>query len=147
MPDQTRECRMRSLVFLVGLCSLVLVNEAAAGDAPAPEHKVTQSESYIMLEPMYATVMDAGKPGGLLMVAIGLDIPDPWLRGQAEHAMPLLRDDYVRNLLNYAAAAVRPWRQPDVNEIQARLQRVTDRALKKAGARVLLAQVAIRVTR
>jgi hypothetical protein len=91
--------------------------------------------------------MDAGKPSGLLMVAIGLDIPDVWLRGQADHAMPLLRDDYVRSLMNYAATSVRPWRQPDVVEIAARLQRVTDRALHKSGARVLLAEVAIRVTR
>jgi hypothetical protein len=123
------------------------VNGAASADQPAPEHKVTQSESYIMLEPMYATVMDAGKPSGLLMVAIGLDIPDAWLRGQADHAMPLLRDDYVRSLMNYAATSVRPWRQPDVTEIAARLQRVTNRALHRTGAKVLLAQVAIRITR
>ncbi|HEX3675720.1 MAG TPA: hypothetical protein VHU87_15725 [Rhizomicrobium sp.] len=123
------------------------MNGAASADQPAPEHKVTQSESYIMLEPMYATVMDAGKPSGLLMVAIGLDIPDAWLRGQADHAMPLLRDDYVRSLMNYAATSVRPWRQPDVTEIAARLQRVTNRALHRTGAKVLLAQVAIRITR
>jgi hypothetical protein len=137
---------MRSVFALAGLLSLALVNGAEA-DQPAPEHKITQSESYIMLEPMYATVMDAGKPAGMLMVAIGLDIPDVWLRGQADHAMPLLRDDYVRSLLNYAATSVRPWQQPDVTEIAARLQRVTDRALKKPGARVLLAQVAIRMTK
>jgi flagellar basal body-associated protein FliL len=137
----------RSLAFLVAAAALTVVNGAASADQPVPEHKVTQSESYIMLEPMYATVMDAGKPSGLLMVAIGLDIPDAWLRGQADHAMPLLRDDYVRSLMNYAAASVRPWRQPDVTEIAARLQRVTDRALHKTGAKVLLAQVAIRITR
>ena len=112
-----------------------------------PAHKLTQSESYIMPEPMYATVMDADKPSGLLMVAIGLDIPDAWLRGHAELALPILRDDYVRSLINYAAAAVRPDRQPDVGAIAARLQRVTDRARQKPGARVLLAKVALRVTR
>jgi len=42
---------------------------------------------------------------------------------------------------------VRPWQQPDVSVIADRLQRVTDRALKKKGARVLLAQVAMRITR
>ncbi|MGH6872517.1 MAG: hypothetical protein ACREHE_13535 [Rhizomicrobium sp.] len=132
---------------LVALVVLTFVTAAQAGEQSAPEHKVTQAESYTMLAPMYATIMDAGKPSGLLMVAIGLDIPDPWLRGQADHAMPLLRDDYVRSLLSYAATSVRPWRQPDVTQIAARLQRVTDRALHKTGARVLLAQVAIRVTR
>jgi flagellar basal body-associated protein FliL len=135
---------MRSVLFLVSAALLTVVNVARA-DAPA--HKLTQSQSYIMLEPMYATVMDADKPSGLLMVAIGLDIPDPWLRAQAEHALPLLRDDYVRSLLTYTAATVRPSRQPDVEEIAARLQRVTDRALHKPGARVLLAQVALRITK
>jgi hypothetical protein len=137
---------MRSALLLAGLVALASVNAARAGDQPAPEHKLTQSESYIMLEPMYATVLDGSRPTGLLMVAIGLDIPDAWLRGQAEHALPLLRDDYVRSLMNYAAAAVRPDRQPDVVDIAKRLQRVTDRALRKPGARVLLAQVAIRIT-
>ena len=131
----------------VALALLTFATAAAADEQAAPTHKVTPAESYMMLAPMYATVMDAGKPSGLLMVAIGLDIPDAWLRGQADHAMPLLRDDYVRSLMNYAATSVRPWRQPDVLEIAARLQRVTDRALHKSGARVLLAEVAIRVTR
>jgi len=132
---------------LLSLALLAFVNAAQADEQAAPAHKVTQADSYMMLAPMYATIMDAGKPSGLLMVAIGLDIPDAWLRGQADHAMPVLRDDYVRSLLSYAATSVRPWRQPDVNEIAARLQRVTDRALNKPGARVLLAQVAIRITR
>jgi flagellar basal body-associated protein FliL len=137
---------MRSVFALAALALLATVN-AARADGAAPAHKLTQSESYIMLEPMYATVMDAGKPSGLLMVAIGLDIPDAWLRGQAERALPILRDDYVRSLMSYAVAVVRPNRQPDVDDIAKRLQRVTDRALAKPGARVLLAQVAIRLTR
>jgi len=136
---------MRSAFALAGLALLATVN-AARADGTAPAHKLTQSESYIMLEPMYATVLDSGKPSGLLMVAIGLDIPDSWLRGQAEHALPILRDDYVRSLMSYTAAAVRLDRQPDVNDIAKRLQRVTDRALQKPGARVLLAEVALRVT-
>ena len=126
---------------------LVLTAPALADEQTAPVHKETQSESYMMLEPLYATVFDAGRPSGMLMVAIGLDIPDAKLRGAADRAMPLLRDDYLRNLMNFTAAAVRPWEQPDVSEIAARLQRVTDRALHRTGAKVLLAQVAMRVTR
>jgi hypothetical protein len=138
---------MRSAFALAGLTLLATVNAARAdGDQPAPAHKVTQSESYIMLEPMYATVMDSGKPSGLLMVAVGLDIPDTWLRSQAEHALPILRDAYVRGLINYTAAVVRPDHQPDVAAIAARLQRVTDRALQKSGARVLLAEVALQAS-
>jgi flagellar basal body-associated protein FliL len=137
---------MRSAFTLAGLTLLALVN-AARADGTMPAHKVTQSESYIMLEPIYATVLDGGRPNGLLMVAIGLDIPDAWLRGEAERAMPLLRDDYVRSLMSYTASVVRPNRQPDVDDIARRLQRVTDRALQRTGARVLLAEVAFHVSR
>jgi hypothetical protein len=100
-----------------------------------------------MVAPLYTTIVDNNRPIGLLMVAIGLDIPDAGLRGEAEHALPILRDDYLRSLMTYTTASVRPWRQPDAGAIAQRLQRVTDRALKKTGARVLLANVAIRITR
>jgi len=53
----------------------------------------------------------------------------------------------VRNLIAFAATAVRTNAQPDVNQLAGRLQGVTDRALGKKGAKILLAQVAIRVTR
>lgn len=138
---------MRLVLALPVLIALALATPARADDAPAPVHKVTQLESFVMVDPMYTTIIDANRPCGLLLVAIGLDIPNAELRGAAEHALPILRDAYLRNLMTYTAANVRPWKQPDVNEISARLQRVTDRALKKAGARILLSQVAIRITR
>ncbi len=125
----------------------LLASSALADDAPAPKHRITQSESYMMLEPIYATVIVGDKPSGTLMVAIGLDIPDPKLRADATHALPVLRDAYVRNLMAFAWSHVKPWIQPDVEEIATRLQNVTDRMLRKRGARVLLAQVAVRITR
>jgi flagellar basal body-associated protein FliL len=113
----------------------------------APEHKITQSESYIMLDPIYTTIVSDNRPAGMLMVGMGLDIPDAALRANAARAMPVLRDAYVRNLMTFTANMVRTDAQPDVGMIAARLQGVTDRALKKKGARVLLAQVALRVTK
>jgi len=110
------------------------------------KHKITQSESYIMLEPMYATIMDGDRPAGTLMVAIGLDIPDAKLRAEAERALPVLRDDYIRSVMSFAWTSVRISEQPDVVAIADRLQRVTNRALRRQGARVLLAQVASRVS-
>lgn len=136
--------RVPVIMFLAALLASPALAEE---DTPAPKHKVTQSESYVAFEPIYATIVDAGRPCGLLMVHIGLDIPDEELRDEATHAQPVLRDAYVRNLLSFAATAVRPWQQPDVNVISERLQHLTDRALKKKGARVLLAQVAMRLSR
>src|SRR5271155_4494116 len=99
---------------------LVLAGAADAADPPAPEHKVTQSESYIMLPPMYATIMDGERTGGMLMVAVGLDIPDPQLRAEADRAMPVLRDAFVRSLLAFTGTHVRLAEQPDVVAIADR---------------------------
>ena len=110
-------------------------------------HKITQSESYMMIEPFYATIMDGSRPLGLLMVGFGLDIPNAELRERVDQEMPRLRDAYVRSLMSFAATNVRAWRQPDVAEMADRLQTVTDRYLARKGARVLLAQVMIRLNK
>lgn len=110
----------------------------------APEHKITQSESYLMLDPIYTTIVADNRPTGLLMIGMGLDVPDAKLREDVERSLPVLRDAYVRNLLAYTVAAVRIDTQPDVGVIAGRLQAVTDRALKKKGATVLIAQMALR---
>ena len=70
----------------------------------------------------------------------------PELREQAERALPVLRDAYIRSLMAFTATQVRPTAQPDPAAIAERLQSLTDRALGKKGARILLAQVALRVT-
>jgi flagellar basal body-associated protein FliL len=121
-----------------------------AEDAPkaqkAPEHKTTQSKSYVMLDPIYTTIVADNRSAGMLMVGAGLDVPNDALRDEVTRSMPVLRDAYIRNLMTFTANIVRTDSQPDVNLIADRLQAVTDRALKKKGAKVLLAQVAIRVT-
>ena len=132
--------------------------EAAAAEDAAPTknktdkkktatHKITQSESYVMIEPFYASIIEGSRPLGLLMVGIGLDIPDTSLRERVDHEMPRLRDAYVRSLMSFAAVNARAWRQPDVADMAERLQSVTDHYLARKGARVLLAQVMIRLNK
>ncbi|HEX4859682.1 MAG TPA: hypothetical protein VFV07_00505, partial [Rhizomicrobium sp.] len=126
---------------------LAAVPARADDDKKAAVHKVTQSKSYLMIDPIYATIVSNDHPAGLLMIGIGIDVPDETLRAEADHAMPVLRDAYVRNMMAFAATQVRTWRQPDVAAIADRLQAVTDRALGRKGAHVLLAQVAMRLTK
>jgi len=76
-------------------------------------------------------------------VGAGLDVPDEGLREVVTHSLPVLRDAYIRNLMTFTANVVRTDEQPDVGMIADRLQRLTDKALHKQGAHVLLAQVAI----
>lgn len=139
---------VRALALFFAATVLAAPAHADDGDGgKAPKHKVTQSDSYLMVDPMYAAILDGDRPVGMLMIGIGLDIPDPKLRAEAQHAMPVLRDAFVRNLLGFAATSVRAWKQPDVVEIADRLQGVADRALGRKGAKVLLAQVAMRITK
>ena len=139
---------MRSNAILAVLVAFALALPAAAADKKKTAvHKITQSVSYLMIDPIYTSIMDGNKIVGLLMIGIGLDVPDADLRAQTELAMPVLRDVYVRSLMAYTATSVRPWHQPDVGEIADRLQRVTDLTLKRKGARLLLAQVAMRLTK
>jgi flagellar basal body-associated protein FliL len=119
---------------------------AAETNAPA-QRKTTQSESYVMIEPMYASILDGIKPRGLLLVELGLDVPDAKLRDRVTQNLPALRDAYLRSLLTYAATAVRPWRQPNVEDIANRMQTITNRVVGRQGAKVLMAQTAVRLTR
>lgn len=112
----------------------------------APEHKTTQSKSYIMVDPIYTTIVADNRAAGMLMVGAGIDVPDEHMHEVVTRSLPVLRDAYIRNLMSFTANVVRTDMQPDVGMIADRLQAVTDRALKKKGARILLAQVAIRVT-
>ena len=137
---------------------LVLVLAAAMGagltaraeDAPkaqkAPEHKTTQSKSYVEIDPIYTTIVADNRAAGMLMIGTGLDVPDDALRDEVNRSLPVLRDAYIRNLMTFTANVVRTDTQPDVGMIADRLQAVTDRALGRKGAKVLMAQVAVRVT-
>jgi flagellar basal body-associated protein FliL len=141
---------MRADRLALSLITLLLAaSYARADDAKnqkKPEHKVTQSQSYLEVDPIYTTIVSDNHPGGMLMVGIGLDVPDAALRDEVTRSLLVLCDAYVRNLMTFTASAVRTDSQPDVGMIADRLQGVTDRALKKKGAKVLLAQVALRVT-
>lgn len=146
---------MRSVLFVALLFSAaLLVGPARADDGgddsgggKAAKHKVTQADSYLTIDPLYLPIFEGDRPVGMLMIGIGIDVPDARLRGDAVHAMPILRDGFVRNLMNFSTTSVRSWRQPDVAAIGDRLQGVTDRVLRRKGARLLLAQVAMRVSK
>jgi flagellar basal body-associated protein FliL len=145
--------RLRPIVFVLTAvlaaplgASLPVRAEDAPKAQKAPEHKTTQSKSYIMVDPIYTTIVADNRPAGMLMIGAGLDVPDDKLRDEVSRSMPVLRDAYIRNLMTFTANIVRTDSQPDVTVIADRLQAVTDRALKKKGAKVLLAHVAIRVT-
>jgi flagellar basal body-associated protein FliL len=133
-----------ALLLLPGLAGPVLAQEEEKKPQKAAEHKVTQSESWIEVQDFYTTIVGDGRATGMLMVRVGLDIPEARMRENASRSMPVLRDAYLRSLMAYTATHVRLDTPPDAVAIADRLQGVTDRALKKKGAKILLRQVALR---
>ena len=99
---------MRRSVLLAVLLAFALAVPAAAGSdgRKSAVHKITQSASYLMIDPIYTTIMDGDKIVGLLMIGIGLDVPNSELRGQTESTMPVLRDVYVRSVLRHLGKAL-----------------------------------------
>lgn len=138
---------IRQLGLLIAL-NFVLFATAAFPAEKAAEgggHKATSSASFIAFDPFYSTVLDGERARGLLMVEMGLDVPDEKLRERINLARPALRDAYVRSLSAYATTAVRLYRQPSLEDIAGRMQTVTDNILgKKGAAKVLMVQLAVR---
>jgi flagellar basal body-associated protein FliL len=134
-----------ALLSLLALARPVLAaEEAEKKPQKAAEHKVTQSESWVEVQDFYTTIVGEGRATGMLMVRVGLDVPDARMRENVGRSMPVLRDAYLRSLMAYTSTYVRLDTAPDAVAIADRLQGITDRALKKKGARVLLRQVALR---
>jgi hypothetical protein len=150
--SRPEETRMRLMPLGPVLLAAALFAAGPAVPVRAEEeagpavHKPTHAESYVMVEPLYASILEGVRPRGLLLVEFGLDVPDGKFREQVNRSVPRLRDAYVRSLLVYAATAVRPWRQPSVEDISARMQAITNQVMGREGARVLMAQTAIRLT-
>jgi flagellar basal body-associated protein FliL len=143
-----RPASAAALVLLLGLSGPALAAEhGGEGEKKAqkaPEHKVTQSESWVEVQDFYTTIVGDGRASGMLMVRVGLDVPEAGMRENVTRSMPVLRDAYLRSLMAFTSTHVRLDAAPDVVAIADRLQAITDRALKKKGARVLLRQVALR---
>lgn len=117
---------------------------ADPADAAPPKRRPTPLESYVMVDPITSTIMNSRRARGLLMVEIGLDVPDAALRAEVEANMRRLQDAYLRSLAAYTVSGLRASDLPDVDAIAARLQRVTDFVMKRPGAKLLLMQVAVR---
>src|SRR5271154_4382975 len=125
--------RTRTALSLIAVILVVLPARAADDDDKSkkkPEHKVTQSISYLELDPIYTTIVSENHAGGMLMIGMGLDVPDAALREEVTRSLPVLRDAYLRNLMAFTSSSVRTDAQPDVDMIADRLPGVTDRALK-----------------
>ncbi len=129
--------------------ALTLSTTVATGGEPAkpkgapPKRPPTSLKSWVMVDPFTISVIQDGEVRGTFTVNFGMDVPDNTLREKAETLMPRLRDAWLRSLNLYAATALRPRRQADINELSTRIQQTADEVLGKPGAKVLMAQALV----
>ncbi|MGF1456962.1 MAG: hypothetical protein ACFB6R_16470 [Alphaproteobacteria bacterium] len=93
--------------------------------------------------PLQVAVVRKGRPRGVLMVDIGLEIPDKGLRARVRSGLPRLRDHMLRSLSLYAAHAVDFHHTVNVDRLAGRLQTIADAYAAGDTIKVLLVNVTL----
>jgi hypothetical protein len=127
----------RRMLSLAVVLTLVAAPALAAEKA---EKKKGGGESYIQLPTLTASIQRPNGGRGVMTVEVGIDVQDAGLRKRAQESIPLLRDAYTQTMLGYAPS-LSPGAPPNPDIISAQLQRATDRALGRPGAKLLIGSI------
>jgi len=129
--------------------SILAVPAALAVSAPAgaalaegAQKKKGGGLNYIQLDTLTATIIRPNGRRGTMTVDAGVNVPDSGLHDRALQSLPRLRAAYVQWLVSYAAG-LGPGQPPDADYMSLNLQRETDRALGRPGAKLLLGAILI----
>ncbi len=130
---------MKRLV-LIGLAALSLTGPAHAAEVAAKG--ATPSSHYIPFPTLTATILRTDRRRGVMAVDATLDVPDEKLRARAASLAPRLRAAYAQSLTVYAAG-LPPGRPADPDYLSKEMQRQTDAAIGKPGAKFLLGSILV----
>jgi hypothetical protein len=108
----------------------------------AAERKKGGGLSYIQFNTFTVTVRRPDGRRGVMSMEAGIDVADPALHTRADQSRPILRDAYMRWLTMYGLALT-PGAPPNLDQIQAEMQRITDRTLSRTGAKMLIGSVMV----
>ncbi len=87
---------------------------------------VSDGDAFMPLDPLQVTVVVRGRPRGLMIVDLGLEIPEARMRSRVRSGLPRLRDHMLRSMTLFAATAIDFTRPVDVRRLAGRLQIVAD---------------------
>jgi len=127
--------------------ALIVFSAALFASAPAlasekPEKEAAPTSHYVEFSAMTATVLRPDRRRGVMAVDASLDIPDAALRARAISLTPRLRAAYSQ-ALNVYAAGLPPGRPADPEYLIRELQRQTDAAIGRPGAKFLLGSILV----
>jgi flagellar basal body-associated protein FliL len=139
---------MRAPFLAFALLAATAMPAAAAGGGGAPQQapatrqeRLTSAESFVPMPTLSAGVLQRNASHGVIVVDMGLDIPDADLRRRAVLNAPRLRDALRTALATYASTYYRDRTAPRPDELTRQLQLAVNRVLGAEGARVLLANI------
>jgi flagellar basal body-associated protein FliL len=139
---------MRAPFLAFALWAVTAMPAAAAGGGSAPQQapatrqeRLTSAESFVPMPTLSAGVLQRNASHGVIVVDMGLDIPDADLRRRAVLNAPRLRDALRTALATYASTYYRDRTAPRPDELTRQLQLAVNRVLGAEGARVLLANI------
>jgi hypothetical protein len=125
---------------LIAAASLLVLAPALAH--AAEERKKGGGASFIQLPTLTATTLRPDGRRGVMTVEVGLDVADAGLHARAAQSTPLLIAAYSEVVRTYAAG-LPPGAPPNPDYLGLQLQRQTDTALGRPGARLLLGAILI----
>ena len=122
--------------------ALVLLSSSLALASEGPPKGVASTTHYVAFPGLTATVFRSDRRRGVMAVDATLDVPDNALRARVSALMPRLRAAYAQALTVYAAS-LPPGRPADPDYMARELQRQTDAAVGKPGAKFLLGSILV----
>jgi hypothetical protein len=122
--------------------ALVLLSSSAALASEAPAKGAASTSHYVAFPTLTATVFRTDRRRGVLAVDASLDVPDNALRNRVVALTPRLRAAYAQVLTVYAAG-LPPGRPADPDYLTREMQRQTDMAVGRSGAKFLLGSILV----
>ena len=117
--------------------------QASTNKGPAQNKRLTSSKDYVQLNTITAPIAARYRFNGILVVDVGLDVPDPKLHALAELSKPRLQDTLRAALSDYTHALYRPGQLPDPERMLAMMQMAVNKSLGAPGARVLFVSIMV----
>jgi hypothetical protein len=130
-------------VFLALVLAAASITSTPMAFAAGGANGAGANPTLVTIPSISASISRNYRAVGMMVVDIGLDVPDAALRGRVAASMPRLRDAYRTAIADYSANRYEFQTVPDADTIARILQAATDRTLGVGGARVLLSSIMV----
>ncbi len=127
---------------LIALSAIALLASGPAQASEEPAKGAMPTTHYVEFKTLTASVLRPDRRRGVLAVDASLDIPDAALRARAVSLTPRLRAAYSQ-ALNVYGAGLPPGRPIDPEYLVREMQRQTDAAIGRPGAKFLIGSILV----